>query len=460
MPAPRGRTRHTTPVSERAARAWTTSYRAARVLPIATAPIANGAVVVENGKIVWVGRAGDEPSISRARVVELGDSVLAPGLVNAHTHLDLTVAQGLFDGLTFFEWIRAVLACRGELSHDQVLDSARLGVIRGLEAGITTFADTAPFDAPFRAMIELGVRGIAFVEVFGPDPSVATKNVAELRARIRPMRDSATKLVSVGVSPHAPYSVSNDLYVAAAAMARAEGLPMATHLAESADESELVKSAGGPFADLLRSRDIAVEPRADSPVALLDQLGVLGPDMLLIHCVRCGADDIASIVRSGASVATCPRSNSYFAHGKAPAAAMRRAGARLGVGSDSLASNESMDMMAEAAEALAGDPSADTAEHWRLATLGGASALGLDGRIGTIEIGKEADLAAFPLGGAGADMAGYPSLAVNARASLAVVAGVERVREGRIVGDPGATIARAAEAAQQLREWRARETSA
>lgn len=449
-----------TSVSERAARAWTTSYRAAIVLPIGADPIPRGAVVVEHGKIAWVGKAGDEPSLNHARVVELGNAVLAPGLVNAHTHLDLTVMQGVLDGLSFFDWIRTLLACRGELSQEQVLDSARLGVIRGLEAGITTYADTAPFDAPFRAMVELGVRGIAFLEVFGPDPSVATHNVAELRERIRPMRDSATPLVGVGVSPHSPYSVSDDLYVAAAAFARAEGLPMATHLAESADETDLVTAAGGPFAGMLRSRNIAVAPRAASPVALLDRLGVLGPDVLLIHCVRCGADDIVSIARSGASVATCPRSNRYFGHGSAPVTGLRRAGARLGVGSDSMASNRSMDMMAEAREALAGEPGAAAADHWRLATLGGAAALGLDSRVGTLELGKDADLAAFPIEAPGRGSAGYPNLAPDTRASLVVVAGVERVRDGRLIGDPTATIARAKSAAEQLRQWRARETPA
>ncbi|MEA3247267.1 MAG: hypothetical protein U9Q74_14030, partial [Gemmatimonadota bacterium] len=133
-------------MTDRAARAWCTSYRAAWVLPIAAPPMRDGAVVVEGDRIAWVGRAGSEPRRLNASVVELGDAVLGPALVNAHTHLDLTVLRGLLHGLPFFEWIRAVVAARDVLTRDETLDSARAGVVEGFRAGIATFADTAPTD--------------------------------------------------------------------------------------------------------------------------------------------------------------------------------------------------------------------------------------------------------------------------------------------------------------------------
>jgi len=187
---------------------------------------------------------------------------------------------------------------------------------------------------------------------------------------------------------------------------------------------------------------------------------VLGKDLLLIHCVRCAGDEISAIQRSGAAVATCPRSNAYFGHGRAPVDAMRRAGVRVAVGSDSMASNASMDLLAEAELALEEDPRATAGECWRLATLGGAIALGLDSRVGSLEPGKEADLAAFPLGTIATDASGYPVLGPDARASLVVVAGVERVRDGRVVGDSPGVVARAATTAAHLREWRRRVASA
>ncbi|HVZ48682.1 MAG TPA: amidohydrolase family protein [Gemmatimonadaceae bacterium] len=438
-------------MTERPQRAWCTSYRAAWVIPVAAPPIRGGAVVVEGSRIAWVGRAGDEPPGLKARTVELGAALLAPGFVNAHTHLDLTVLAGLLDGRPFFEWIRGVVACREALTADELLDSARLGILEGLAGGVTTFGDTAPGDASFDAMRELGVRGIAYQEVFGPDPATAPAALDAIGARIAALRSRASSLVRVGISPHAPYSVSDALYAGAAQLARDLSLPLATHVAESAAESELVAAAAGPFAEFLRGRGIAVAPRAPSPVALLERTGVLAPGALLIHCVRCGEADIAAIARAGAAVVTCPMSNRYFGHGVAPVAAMRRSGIAVGVGSDSMASNGRMDIPAEADAALAGDPAADAADRWALATREGARALGLADLTGTLEAGKAADLVAFPLG---APTDSPPAPPASATARLVVVDGVERVRDGRASGDVAGIAPRVRAAAARLRKWR------
>ena len=211
--------------------------------------IENGTVVVEGDTITYVGpRAGAPPG----RDVDLGDSILAPGLVNAHTHLDLTVFRERFRGLPFFEWIRKLTEARAALSPRDLLDSARAGIREGLLAGITTFADTAPNDAPFEAMRELGVRGIAYREVFGPDPAQCESSMGWLREAIAAMRSMETPLVKVGVSPHAPYSVSDALFGGVARYARSERLPLATHVAESEDESLFVARGEGAFAAFLR----------------------------------------------------------------------------------------------------------------------------------------------------------------------------------------------------------------
>jgi 5-methylthioadenosine/S-adenosylhomocysteine deaminase len=354
--------------------------------------IEDGTVVLEGASITYVGPRAGAP---QGRDVELGDVVLAPGLVNAHTHLDLTVLRGRFDGLGFFEWIRALTAARAALSPDELLESARAGIREGLRAGITTYADTVPNDAPFEAMRALGVRGIAYREVFGPDPSQCELSMEGLRAVIAAMRPHETALVRAGVSPHAPYSVSDELFAAVARFARAEGLPLATHVAESADESLYVTQGDGGFAGFLRSRGITVAPRGRTPIDVLDRCGALNANTLLIHGVRCDDHDIATIVQHECGVATCPMSNRYFGHGAAPVAAMRRAGVRLGTGSDSMASNERMDILYEARIALGAD--APDRDVWELATLGGARALRLDHAIGSLAAGKQADLAGFAL---------------------------------------------------------------
>jgi 5-methylthioadenosine/S-adenosylhomocysteine deaminase len=443
-------------VSDHPARAWSTVYRAAWVLPISGEPIRDGAVLVEGDRIAWVGTRAAMPAAPQARVVELGDALLTPGLVNAHTHLDLTVLRGLLHGESFFSWIRSVVAARDELTPDETLDSARAGILEGLLAGVTTFADTAPGPAGFDAMRDMAVRGIAYLEVFGPDPAQCDAALADLRNRVAALRPGETPLVRVGVSPHAPYSVSDALYAATADFARREGLPLATHVAESDAELSFVAAGTGPFAELLGKRRIAVAPRGRTPVAMLERAGVLAANALLIHCVCCDAGDVAAIARSGAAVVTCPNSNRYFEHGAAPAREFVAAGVRLGVGSDSMASNTRMDLLAEARAAM-GEAAAGRREQWELATIGGARALGLGDAIGTLEPGKQADLAAFAIPPDAAQGRGaVPVLAPASQAQLVVVAGAERVCAGRLAGDAAGIAARAGAITARLREWRAR----
>lgn len=445
-------------MNDRTTRAWLTSYRAALVLPVSATPIVDGAVLVEGERIVWVGPVSSHPPAPNARVVELGHAVISPGLVNAHTHLDLSVMRGLFDGLSFFEWIRAVVAARPVLSPDEWLDSARLGVIEALESGITTIGDTAPTGASFDAMREFGVRGTAYIEVFGPDPAQARPALAELAQRIGELRARETGLVRLGVSPHAPYSVSDELYVAAAAWARERRLPIATHVAESVAESDLISRGEGPFADMLRSRGIAVAARARTPVALLRRLAVLGNDTLLIHCVHCDGQDVETIDVSQSHVVTCPMSNRYFGHGDAPWLAFKPRG--IAVGSDSLASNGAMDLLREAriVEGVStrdvtndGANGGTSAGAWRIATVYGSQALRRSDETGSLEKGKQADLAAFALPPGTTDTNG---VAVGPQALLTVVAGSEKVCDGRVLADVAGIRSRVAAASARLRQWR------
>jgi cytosine/adenosine deaminase-related metal-dependent hydrolase len=441
-------------VTDRPERAWLTSYRASLVVPIGAAPISSGAVLVEGDRIVWVGPRDAHPDSPHARVVELGDAVLAPGLVNAHTHLDLTVFRGLLDGLPFFDWIRGIIALRAQLTPDETLDSARLGAVEALEAGITTVADTAPTLASLDAMLELGLRGIAYLEVFGPDPAQCASALTDLTARVAAARARATPRVQVGVSPHAPYSVGDALFSATARFARAQGLRLATHLAESEAEFDLIARGAGPFATMLAARGIDASPRARTPVALLDQLGVLelmAENALLIHCVRCDATDLSTLASRRNNVALCPHSNRYFAHGAAPRHEMVKAGIAPAVGTDSMASNETVDILGEARSAHGYPDDVTPNDVWQMATTLGAHALGLSADTGTITTGKRADLCAFPIPPGTTDTR---RIRVGPKALLTVVAGVERVHRGRFVGDAAGIRARNATVAERLREWR------
>ena len=441
-------------------------YHARWVVPITAPPIADGLVAVGGERIAYVGaRDGAPPGDD----IDLGDALLMPGLVNTHGHLELTGMRGFLEELDFPDWIvRLAAAKRAVLTtRDMLVDAARLGIAEGLCAGVTTYGDTCHSGAVLPALRETGVRGIMYQEVFGPDPAQCDASIAELREQVESARDIETPLARLGVSPHAPYTVSDQLYKAATRFALDASLPMALHVAEAEVESQLVEGGRGRFADGLRARGIEIRPRAKSSVELLGRLGVLDARPLLIHCVRLNDEDIERIARAGCSVAHCPAANAKLGHGIAPVRELLDAGVRVGVGSDSVASNNRVDLLDEARLAalmqrarLARHDALTTHEALRMATLGGAEALGLDDRIGSLEPGKDADLAAFSLAAPRATPVHDPEAAAlyalhGDDARFVTVAGRVLVRDGRLVGsarDPELR-ARVQRQADELQQW-------
>jgi 5-methylthioadenosine/S-adenosylhomocysteine deaminase len=437
-----------------------TTYHARWILPITDAPIENGSVSVANGRISYVGSRRQDGGQS----VDLGDAILMPGLVNAHCHLELTVMRGFLEDLDFRRWIlRLTSAKRAVLSSEMLLDSARAGLEEGIAAGITTYADTCDSGVVIDAMRESGVRGVMYQELFGPDPAQCAASIGDFAARLERLRPKENDLVRVGISPHAPYTVSDDLFVASAALARKENLPMAIHIAESEVEHRLVVEGKGAFADGLRGRGIDIRPRARSPVALLAQLGVLDVRPLLIHCIRADAGDLAAIASHRSPVAHCPISNAKLGHGIAPLLEMLAAGIDVALGSDSMASNNRMNLVEEARAAIlmqrarVGTHEAlSAADVLELATMGGACALGLESEVGSLEVGKSADLAAFEIGRAGPthDPAAAAVFAIDgSRASLVTVAGVPLVENGRLTKPNHGLRDRLQQSADALRAW-------
>jgi len=243
--------------------------------------------------------------------------------------------------------------------------------------------------------------------------------------------------VQLGVSPHAPYSVSGPLYARVAAWASSLGLPIAVHLAESLAESQFVSTGSGAFAEAWKTRAIPLldDPRhfptsrppdfpTRSPVCWLDAHGVLGPDTLCIHAVQLSGEDIRLLAERRVAIAHCPLSNAAHRHGAAPLAALRQAGIRVGLGTDSVASVGKLDLFREAraAQTLAG---LSDAESLALATLDGARALGLESEIGSLTPGKWGDLAVLapPPAAVGADPARAALHASPAEVVLTVLGG-------------------------------------
>ena len=442
-------------------------YHARWVLPVSQPPIENGTVVESDGVITYVGpRATALPG----KDYYLGDAILLPGLVNTHTHLELTAMRGFLENCQFPEWIDRLRQSRNEILDDaMLLDAARFGIIEGLEAGITTYADTCSSGVVMRAMRELGVRGVMYQEVFGPDPSQSDVAMRELEERVEKLQREKTDMVALGISPHAPYTVSDALYKAAAKFANARRLPLAMHIAESDQEYQIVVNGTGEFADRWRRRGIPTEPRARSPIALLEKNGALERAPLLIHCVRVDDADIAIIARHRCAVAHCPASNAKFGHGIAPLLPLLAAGIRVGMGSDSVASNNRMDILDEARLAVLIHRAA-TRRHdafgahqaLELATIGGARALGIDSRVGSLEVGKDADLAAFRIDIPRTTPVGDPySSAIFAlpgrSAELVTVRGRILVEHGRALSTDDSLGDRVRATGDALSSWAARQ---
>lgn len=431
----------------------TTLYCARWVLPMVADAIEDGAVAVEGPEIVAVGTVASlREKYPGAAVEDFGEAAVMPGFVNAHSHLELTALRGFLEREEgdFTAWlIKLTLARLNHMTADDLYVSAAWGAVEAARAGVTTLADASDAgSASLRALGDVGLRGIVYQESFGPDPRLARENFEKLKEKVSLLREFETERTRAGVSPHAVYTVSAPQLELLTGFALDENLPLMMHAAESEAEDLLVRQGVGAFADGLARRGIEWHAPRLSVIEYLEKVGVLGARPLLAHCIRADETDIERIVEADASIAHCPKSNAKLGHGRAPFAAFLKSGARAGLGSDSVASNNLCDMLEEARFAAllsraSGDLSASGAmtsarEVLRAATSGGARALRLDGLTGSLVPGLQADLAVVNL----KDTHQLPvydaesALVFSSSARdvlLTVVAGREVFRRGRVL---------------------------
>jgi 5-methylthioadenosine/S-adenosylhomocysteine deaminase len=406
------------------------------VLPVDGPPIRDALVAWRDGSIVEVTPGRAERHYPGA--------VIVPGIVNAHSHLEYAVYGGFGDGQPFGDWLATHIARKRALAPGDELAIARRGAADSLSAGITTTADFSFSGAAATAVREFGLRAIVYLEVFGSDPAVAAERFASLRAGVE-----ESELVQIGVSPHAPYTCSTDVYRWCLSL----GIPVGTHLSESAAENEWLEHGRGPLA---ANRDFLVAPTGTRSVAGLAD--VLGPGLVCAHCVEVDGDEIALLARLDVPVVHCPRSNAALGCGVAPLGPLREAGVRVGLGTDSPASAPSLDPWAEMRAAVFGARARErrpdalgAAAALELATLGSARALGLDGTIGSLGVGKRADLTVVSCAGSAYDPIDDPAVAVVFAGSPAgvletIVDGQSRYRQGETAWHEVRNIASAARA--------------
>lgn len=380
------------------------------VLPISSEPIAEGAVAIDGAVIKAVGTRDElVAEFPHVELEDFGDAAILPGFVNCHAHLELTAMRGALDDVEhdFRSWLLKINGLRSSMTDADIEAAAVAGAREGAAAGVTCFGDIGRYGrAGLLALKQVGLRGIVYQETeFSPDNRTADEDFAKLGAKYEELRKEETDLVRVGISPHSPYTVSSRLFELVAQYSILNKIPLTIHAAESVEEDDLLKNGNGFFTGFYEKFGYEWQSPHCSPIEYLERLGVLSARPLLAHCVDVSDRDIERIAANRASIAHCPKSNAKFGHGYAPFEKFLDAGIAVGLGSDSVASNNVCDIIEESRFALLAARNHPDRKRFitakeilETATLGGAKALGLDDKIGTLEPGKQADITVISLG--------------------------------------------------------------
>lgn len=375
-------------------------YAASYVLPVSSPPIAGGAIAVENGLITAVGSLAELRAASGAPVTDLPGCAVIPGLVNAHTHLELThfPAWKLRKGLdylpkTYVEWIQQVVKIKRALRPEELELSVREGLRLSIESGTTALGEILTDFSLASLYGSSPLIGRLFFEVLGHDPVQCFALLERLETTLRDTRLGGFQR---GISPHTPYTVSAYLFEKVQELSRRLGIPKAVHLSETAEEVSFMHDTTGAIAKVLfplvHWEAYLPHPMRTTSTGFLDELGVLDRSMLAVHAVHVTPDDVAILKERGVSVVLCPRSNDRLFVGCAPHHLLKSAGIPLALGTDSLASNDSLSLWDEIRFLQQVAPEAFSADELlAMATLGGARALGIEASTGSLEVGKRAD---------------------------------------------------------------------
>jgi len=348
--------------------------------------IEDGAVAVRGDTIVGVGpRTEIEAQFDATKIIDARGTLILPGLINGHAHAAMSLFRGIADDLALDEWLQKYIfpAEARNVTEDFVTWGTRLGVLEMLRGGITTYADMYYFeDAVARATKEAGMRGVlgeTIIDFPAPDNKTLAQTFQYTQEYLSHWKGDT--LITPAVAPHSIYTCSEKTLQDSAALARRNGAPILIHIAEA------------PF-ELQQSR----EKHGATPVAYLERIGLLGPDVVGAHCVWVNAADVATLAHFGVGCINNPSSNMKTAAGVMPVIDMLAAGEPVGLATDGAASNnsqdlfEEMDLAAKLQKITRMDPRALPAEQVvEMATIGGARALHLDKQVGSLETGKKAD---------------------------------------------------------------------
>ncbi len=372
-------------------------YHASWIVPIVEPPMRDGWVAVDRGRVVALSR---RPPSDGTPEIDLGEVAVLPGLVNAHTHLELSYLRDEVPPASqFVSWIRGVIAARRKRpdpASPEILESIDRGIEEALACGTAVVGDISNTLVTFGPLARSPLAGVVFYELIRFSAQDARGFVEEAAAALEAL--PPTERVRATLAAHAPYSVAPLVFRAIReAVDRDPFSACSVHLSESAEEVEFIRSGGGPWRTMLEelgSWDPQWVPPGGTPVQFLDDSGFLDGRLLAVHGVQMDAADLQRLASRGTTLVTCPRSNGHTGAGAPPLEEFYESGVRVAVGTDSLASAPDLNVFAELATMRALAPSVPAAALLDSATRQGSRALGFDPDFGTIEAGKLARLLA------------------------------------------------------------------
>jgi len=375
-------------------------FSARWVLPIAHPPIANGWVAVADGRITQVG-SGRPPGTS----TEV-DGAIMPGLVNAHTHLELSwMRDQVAPAPTMPQWVESLMALRRTVGHEPAAPILE-GIRQARQAGTALVGDITNTLAAYEGLSHSGMSGTIFRELLGFNVTDPAAVVAAARAQIDALPDNPRLRASI--VPHAPYSVSPPLLRAIAEAAGGDRISI--HLGESPEEIHFLREGLGPWRELLTKLGVwsdTWQAPCVGPVDYIAAQGLLNERLLAVHCVQLTDAELRQLAAAGATVVTCPRSNRWTGAGLPPVARFYQSGVRVAVGTDSLSSVEDLNVFAELRLMRELAPDVPAREILASATRQGADALGFGDELGTLEPGKRAELIAVRVPASTVDVEEY-----------------------------------------------------
>ncbi len=375
------------------------------VLPIEEEPLENGAVLIEEGRIKAVGKSSElQREFKNTEVKDFGDAVILPGFVDTHTHLEFATLRGICPDLPFWAW-KLKLTEKSKVFREEDWNlSAEIGALEAIQAGITCIADITKTGAPLRAALKAGLRGTIFYEVSEMDARKTDEVMQKAEKEVSEwQRLTRNSLLEVGISPYSVYNVAPPILKEVAHFAQEKNLLLATHLSGSKEEYDFVKYGAGPLAHQYREamgwEDILWQPLGVSPVKYMENWDVFDARVLAVHCIQVSDYDIDVLKRYDVSIAHCPRTSAKLGMGVAPLVKFLKRGMVVGLGTDSPASNYTLDFFDEMRVGILlqrgvfRDTDSISAKRFvEMATLGGAKALQMEDKIGSLKPGKEADI--------------------------------------------------------------------